>query len=173
MNMHGADKDEYEALSALVDGELGEARTRQLLARCGSDAELFERWSIYQVVGDALRSAELLAAHRQDFVGRMQLRLAAEPPPLRRSMRRASAWGRWVPALATAAAVAMLVWTLEPMDFGRPADRDTQAIAAAAAVDEIGSLEAYVLAHLDLAGGTAFEAPGAVAREVMSDGVSP
>lgn len=170
MNMHGADKNEYEALSALVDGELDEARARQLLARCGSDAELFERWSIYQVVGDALRSAELVASHRENFVGRMQLRLAAEPPPLRQATRRASAWGRCLPALATAAALATLVWTLDPMEFGGHADRGAKAVAAA---DEMGSLEAYVLAHLDLAGGTAFESPGEAAREVMSDGVSP
>lgn len=173
MNVHGADKNEFEALSALVDGELDANQAHRLLGRCATQSELFERWSAYQMVGDALRSAELVSGHRDDFVDRMRLMLEAEPPVLCRPARRASAWGPWAPMLATAAAVAMLVWTLDPMQHRANAERGARAIAAAAVAEEGSSLEAYVLAHLDLAGGTAFESPGEAAREVISDGGEP
>ena len=64
-----------EQISALMDGELDEARARALCAQIRND-ETWECWASWHVIGDALRS-ECIA--QRGFNKRFAERLAAEP----------------------------------------------------------------------------------------------
>ena len=67
-----------EQISALMDGELDEARAQQLCAQMRND-ESSECWAAYHLIGDALRS-EYIA--QSGFARRFAARLAAEPTVL-------------------------------------------------------------------------------------------
>ena len=67
-----------EQISALMDGELDEARARTLCAQLKSE-ESSDCWAAYHLIGDALRN-ECLA--QRGFAQRFAVRLAAEPTVL-------------------------------------------------------------------------------------------
>ena len=67
-----------EHISALMDGELDEARVQALCAQMKND-ESSECWASYHMIGDALRSECLAQA---GFARRFAERLAAEPTVL-------------------------------------------------------------------------------------------
>ena len=67
-----------EQISALMDGELGEARVQALCSQMKS-SENWECWTSYHVIGDALRD-ECIA--QSGFSRRFAERLAAEPTVL-------------------------------------------------------------------------------------------
>lgn len=67
-----------EQISALMDGELDEARSRTLCAQLKSE-ESSDCWAAYHLIGDALRN-ECLA--QRGFSQRFAQRLAAEPTVL-------------------------------------------------------------------------------------------
>ena len=64
-----------EQISALMDGELDEARAKDLCAQMKA-SEHWQCWSAYHLIGDALRN-ECIAQH--GFSERFAERLAAEP----------------------------------------------------------------------------------------------
>jgi sigma-E factor negative regulatory protein RseA len=98
-----------QGLSALVDGELDPAATRQACAQWQGDATARASWHAYHLIGDVMRSDDLAsdAAHDAGFLQALRIRLAAEPVVLApqrveaptgeeaASERRAALRGRW------------------------------------------------------------------------------
>jgi sigma-E factor negative regulatory protein RseA len=76
--------DAGESLSALADGELDAAATRQVCAQWRDEADTRARWHAYQLIGDVLRSDALASSARRDaqFLAALQQRLAHEPTVL-------------------------------------------------------------------------------------------
>ena len=114
-----------EQISALMDGELEEARVQALCAQMKND-ESSECWAAYHMIGDALRSECLAQA---GFARRFAERLAAEPTVLapnakplfegRRGRQapvhwadafRARPWYYGMAAAASVAAVGLVGW---------------------------------------------------------------
>ncbi len=113
-----------DTVSALMDGRLRGAELSSALQTM-QRAEACERWHVYHVIGDVLRSPELAAGARDtEFMQRLRARLAAEAAPAVRAPseplvvpgadRPAANDGvfRWkmVAGLASFAAVAALGW---------------------------------------------------------------
>ncbi len=75
-----------EQLSALADGEVGDAQAAESCQHWRSDPELRATWHAYQLIGDALRSEDLCAEPSRDldFVVALRARLADEPVVLAR-----------------------------------------------------------------------------------------
>ncbi len=100
-----------EKLSAIIDGELeGDISTH--LNQLRSDVELRDAWDTYHLIGDALRGHNC-----PEIAPRVISRLREEPtvlaPPRTRSTARRIGWyGMY--AAASAAAVAVVVWTAFP-----------------------------------------------------------
>jgi sigma-E factor negative regulatory protein RseA len=116
-----------EQISALMDGELDEARVQALCAQMKSD-ESCECWAAYHMIGDALRSECFAQA---GFARRFAERLAAEPTVLAPGARplydgshreqggspagwadafRARPWYYGMAAAASVAAVGLVGW---------------------------------------------------------------
>ena len=70
-----------EQLSALADGELGDAAVAQVCAHWRIDADSREAWHAFHLIGDVLRSEDLAGNPARDagFFNALQARLAAEP----------------------------------------------------------------------------------------------
>lgn len=123
-----------EQISVLMDGELAphEINTVLDLAKCEAG---MASWTSYQLIGDALRSEELMrAGSTKDFLSRFSARLDSEPHVLVPAVAKASSAHRllfkpsWVrrvmPGTAIAAAVAAVSWVVVPQMRG-PADLGT------------------------------------------------
>src|SRR5450759_381145 len=110
-----------EQISALMDGEIDEARAQALCAQLKSE-ESSECWAAYHLIGDALRN-ECLA--QQGFAQRFAERLAAEPTVLApgykqlaegrsafgwQAVVRARPWYYGMAAAASVAAVGLVGW---------------------------------------------------------------
>ncbi|WP_397408905.1 sigma-E factor negative regulatory protein [Polaromonas sp.] len=69
-----------ELISALADGQLASEDFARALAACEADAQALDSWNTYHLIGDVLRSPELLP-HAADtaFVARLRVRLSQEP----------------------------------------------------------------------------------------------
>lgn len=69
-----------ELISALADGQLASEDFARALAACEVDAQALDSWNTYHLIGDVLRSPELLP-HAADtaFVARLRVRLSQEP----------------------------------------------------------------------------------------------
>ena len=70
-----------EQLSALADGELGEAAATQVCASWRGDADTRASWHAFHLIGDVLRSEDLAADPARDavFLAALRVRLEAEP----------------------------------------------------------------------------------------------
>ena len=70
----------WENISALADGDLQGDACEQALTALLTDPQAIQTWHTYQVVGDVLRSSELVPS-RSDliFLAKLELRLAQEP----------------------------------------------------------------------------------------------
>lgn len=102
-----------ERLSALADGELLDAAAvAALVDSLGDDDVLFERWSTYHLIGDALRGTAPAAIDRTALAAR----LAAEPAIIARPAGRTGrvAERRWLSAAAAVAAVGFVSWVALP-----------------------------------------------------------
>lgn len=116
-----------EQISVLVDGELAAHEVDAAIGHAKGDAGMAE-WSMYQLIGDALRSEELTyAGSTEDFLSRFSARLDAEPHVLvpavaaagrHRLLVRPSWVRRVVPGTAIAAAVAAVSWVVVPQMRG-------------------------------------------------------
>jgi Anti sigma-E protein RseA, N-terminal domain len=71
----------FEALSALADGQADGTQTAQVLDAWRRDPQMLAHWQAYHVVGDAMRSDVPLVTISSDaaFLGRLNERLAHEP----------------------------------------------------------------------------------------------
>ncbi|MDN3920927.1 sigma-E factor negative regulatory protein [Roseateles violae] len=103
-----------EDLSDLLDGRASPAQLRALCAAWADDAELRRSWQAWHLLGDSLRSAELVgqAQRSEALLDALHQRLAQEPP---RSATQPLA--RWLAPLAVAAGfvgLALLMPGLRP-----------------------------------------------------------
>lgn len=123
-----------EQVSILMDGELTAHEVDAALDIAKDDSGMAD-WSMYQLIGDTLRSEELShAGSTGDFLSRFSARLEAEPHVLvpavaaarrHRLLVRPSWVRRVVPGTAIAAAVAAVSWVVVPQmrgtgDVGAP-----------------------------------------------------
>ena len=185
-------KVDFEHLSSLIDGELDAQEAAAVLDALCRDPELQRRWSELQLVGDALRSAEVAACHEDGFCERVRNALATEPTVLAPRRPARPAWRRYsLPGLAVAASVAAVAFVAVPLlrtpapdvmaqkqtPATAPAAVSTAVLAssqpearAAAAIANARALDPYFAAHLELTGGSqlpraaAYLRPGAGER---------
>jgi len=123
-----------EHVSALMDGELAPHDADVALGLAKGNAGMAD-WSMYQLIGDTLRSEELAhAGSTEAFLSRFSVHLEAEPHVLVPAVAAASrhrllvrpSWvRRVVPGTAIAAAVAAVSWVVVPQmrgpgDVGAP-----------------------------------------------------
>ncbi len=92
-------------VSALADGELDEAQSRQLLKRM-NNPEVRAAWDGYHQIGDAIRSDDTASPLSNDFAARFSARLDAEPVLIAPKRGLLSSWRTWPAALAAVAAAA-------------------------------------------------------------------
>lgn len=112
-----------EQVSALMDGEVADRELDAAIAAAKTEVGAVD-WQMYQLIGDALRSEDLLRADSsQAFMQTFSARFEAEPHVLVPSAPHASrhrlfvrpSWvRRVVPATAVAAAVAAVTWVAVP-----------------------------------------------------------
>ncbi|MBP8298631.1 MAG: sigma-E factor negative regulatory protein [Burkholderiales bacterium] len=156
-----------EQISALMDGELDEARAQSLCAQLKSD-ESVECWAAYHLIGDALRN-DCLA--QQGFARRFAERLAAEPTVLSPGYKvlgegrsgtgwqaaiRSRPWYYGMAAAASAAAVALVGW------FG------VQEFTVGPGVGEFAAARRFVPVLA-----TAADATAQASRKSQSAGINP
>jgi sigma-E factor negative regulatory protein RseA len=141
-----------ERLSALMDEELGGAESEGCLDRLDRDGELRDAWSVYHLIGDALRGH---ASH--GLPPSFAERLAAEPTVLApRRAERAAQRNTWyaLSAAASVAAVAMVGWMALPLfeppaqiASSQPPPALTTVALPPAAVPAAEGVNDYLLAH--------------------------
>lgn len=140
-----------ESLSALLDGELDEAKADLAFKRLNEDQFLVRQWSVYCLIGDALRGEVIVQPGLQM---RLRQAMAAEPTvlaPMRRQ-RQGRTHGRVVAWTAAAAAVAAITWTVWMTLPERPAALQMAAKPNAVMV-EASHVMPYLDAHQDFAQG--------------------
>lgn len=169
-------KVDFEHLSSLIDGELDADEVAAVLDALCRDPQLQRHWSELQLVGDALRSAEVAACHQDGFCERVRQALAAEPTVLAPRRPARPAWRRYsMPGLAVAASVAALAFVAVPLmqspspdvmarkqtSPAAPVVASTAALPAsqaeakaAAAIANARALDPYFAAHRELTGGS-------------------
>ncbi|WER46948.1 RseA family anti-sigma factor [Cupriavidus sp. WKF15] len=124
-----------EQISVLMDGELSPHEVDAVVALAKSETGM-ANWTVFQMIGDTLRSEELShAGSTDDFLARFSSRLDDEPHVLVPAVAQAAgirqrllvrpSWVRRVmPGTAIAAAVAAVSWVVVPQLRG-PADLGT------------------------------------------------
>lgn len=179
----------WVALSSLVDGEADALEQARCLALWHEDSHVRERWHRYQLIGDAMRSAELAETAMDDaaFLQALRTRMALEPPRVAAvaPVARTRAHPRWMAPVAMAAGVGAVALTLNSL-WPQSAPPGTELAAAAvrlpaSAVAAPGPtqvhvvngqlirdarLDRYLAAHRQSATGAALQMPGAVVRSV-------
>jgi sigma-E factor negative regulatory protein RseA len=173
-----ASRPDCEALSSLMDGELGADEARCLLDALCADAQLRDEWVAFHVVADALQSSEVAASHSSAFCTRLTEAIAREPAilaprslaPVRSPVRRYLA-----PGLAVAASAAVIGFVAVPLmrapdqpaiqqaavqaqpatpsASASPAEQSAR--RAAATVANARAFQAYLVAHRELTTGAA------------------
>jgi sigma-E factor negative regulatory protein RseA len=115
-----------DRISALMDGELDEREAAEAIQALTNDAHGRETWRTYHLIGDALRESRSIVAPR---------RPAANSPT----------WRIALPAMAVAAAVALVSWVaFVPVEAQKP----PAAVAKAPAlVPPPQAANDYLLAH--------------------------
>jgi sigma-E factor negative regulatory protein RseA len=184
-------------LSALADGEADAAELgRGCAAWSAGDAAARECWHAYHLIGDVLRSENLVSLPRHDraFLERLSLRLDAEPAVLSPQPLQAAVPARrrgWALPMAMAAGVMALATVLvvavgpgggppAPTLAAAPAAPTVIAAAASAAppVAEVAppggrivrdaQLDRYLRAHRDYATALPGSLPGGSGRSIAT-----
>lgn len=140
-----------EQVSILMDGELAAHEVDAALDIAKSDTGMAD-WSMYQLIGDSLRSEDLAhAGSTADFLSRFSAQLEAEPHVLvpavaaagrQRLLVRPSWVRRVVPGTAIAAAVAAVSWVVVPQMVGSRDGGTPDAIVAQVAQQPAAALKA-------------------------------
>lgn len=107
-------KSSGEDISCLVDGELGEFRSRAALKRIQSSPEARERWEHYCMIGDVMRRVPAFSSD-EHFADRIAEQLRSETIVLaavtwRRGIARGVYWGGGLALAASVMAFAVLVY---------------------------------------------------------------
>ncbi|MBI3367549.1 MAG: sigma-E factor negative regulatory protein [Burkholderiales bacterium] len=165
--------DAREWLSALMDGQAQARDAESACSRWRSDDTARECWHTYHLIGDALRSDELVSAPERDtvFLKSLRERLAVEPVPLVVSPRRERS--RLLAPVAAAAGVAavagvLVVMRMSAVDGAVLADKGPpDVVLANGQLMRDAQLDRYLAAHRKVANGAAVQVPGAtVVRSV-------
>ena len=132
-----------DRISALMDGELDEREAAETIGALTNDAQARDAWRTYHLIGDALRSRAVVAP-----------RPAANAP----------LWRVALPAMAIAAAVALVSWVaFVPVQSNPPASAP---MAQAATVPPPQAANDYVLAHQGVSPRVALQGMTAYVRTV-------
>jgi sigma-E factor negative regulatory protein RseA len=169
-----------DAISALMDGELGADDARRQIVSMKNDPALRARWDDFHLIGDALRGESLLSPQFDEVISR---RLAAEPTilsprRLRSPLTRVTTYA--MSAAASLGAVALVAWvaltpTAPTMVAGpmvaapAPASMPIKpAEAALASVSSEGRMNDYLLAHQGFSPSTAIQGLAPYIRSVST-----
>ena len=151
MNEHKA-QESSEALSALVDGELGRAELAPWMAMpAAARDDLEATWAAYHVIGDALRGSDhAVGLGKAGFLQRLQVRMDAEEPLVvprpatvsvvapvaRQALPANDANFRWklVAGVASVSALAVLTWGMVGGGVGQGSAQQMAVAAPAQAV---------------------------------------
>ena len=180
-----------DRISALADGELRGEAFAQALAACQNAPALLASWHTYHLIGDVLRSPDLLAARSASpFLTRLQSRLAQEtvqsaaptevslpkPVALQAPVQVAAndsvfQW-KMLAGMASMAAVAVMVWTVAvPMSSTgsqlakSPTPTDSVLVASPQGVIvRDARLEELLAAHKQVGGSSALQMPSGFLR---------
>lgn len=150
-----------QRISALMDGEVA-AHEVSAAVELAKDGEGAAHWREYQLIGDLLRSEDLLNTRSsEDFLSRFSAKLDAEPHLLvpavaqraktqeRHRFLVSPAWVRRImPTTAVAAAVAAVSWVVVPQLRG-PADGADGSPALVAKATQAAGAQALTVAATD------------------------
>ena len=172
-----------DSISALADGELRGEEFLQTLAACDRDPTLLARWHDYHLIGDVLRSPDLLATRNASpFLTRLQGRLAQEAiepvaptaSALLEPVAANDAIFRWqmLAGVACMAVVGVMVWTLVVPTSSTcsqlaqtPASADAVLVASPQGVIlRDARLDDYLAAHKQVGGNSALQMPSGFLR---------
>lgn len=153
----GHDGIDRQAISCLIDGELGDADFKAAVDRLCTDPQARAEWSLLHAVGDALRSSEVAAMHSSAFAARVASAVEREPAIVAPTAARRRYQRVVLPGAAIAAAAALLAIVAVPQLRGSV---DTQQVATSVPADaqpvveitRVPELERYLRAHRELAG---------------------
>jgi sigma-E factor negative regulatory protein RseA len=172
-----------DRLSALADGELQGEEINQVLAACEQDSALLASWHDYHLIGDVLRSPDLLASRSAaPFLTRLQGRLAQEAiepvaptaAALLAPVAANDAIFRWqmLAGMASVAAVGVMVWMLAVPTSSTgsqlaqsPASADAVLVASPQGVIvRDARLDDFLAAHKRVGGNSALQMPSGFLR---------
>lgn len=156
-----------EAVSAMVDGELGPQESHAFLARIKSSPEWRDDWATYHLIGDALRQLPALSGH---FEQQLMQRLADEPTIL--SPRRSAIVKRPLVALSAAAsivAITFAAWqsTQPQLDLNAPAQlADNRNLPSASDKQYRRNVGEYLIVHQEYSPSIAMQGVAPYVRTV-------
>lgn len=181
-----------ELISALADGQLASEDFSRAVTACEADAQALDSWNTYHLIGDVLRSPELIP-HAADtaFVARLRLRLSQEqvlvatpvlpevPQPAAGRAREEAAndasfsW-KLVAGFASVAAVAAIAWNagaglLAPsaapqLARTEPAAQQVLVVSERGTVVRDVRMQELLAAHRQLGGTSALQVPSGFLR---------
>lgn len=134
-----------EQISALMDDELELESSAHLFTALKKNNELYECWSTYHLVGDAMRGA---SGFGPDFQRRLMQRLEAEPVVLAPRRKIAVKPSHFMSAAASVAAVMFVGWMV--MQQTQVPTQDIPAVSVAQNNVSPESVNSYLLAHQEL-----------------------
>jgi sigma-E factor negative regulatory protein RseA len=166
-----------DAISALMDGELGADEARRHILSLKNDAALRSRWDDFHLIGDTIRGESLLSTQFGDAFSK---RLAAEPTVLaprrlRSNLKRVTTYA--MSAAASLVAVALVAWvalqptapTLVAAPTPAPSPiKPADPPPALASVSSEGSMNEYLLAHQGFSPSTAIQGLAPYIRSVST-----
>jgi sigma-E factor negative regulatory protein RseA len=167
-----------DAISALMDGELGADEARRHILGLKNDSALRARWDDFHLIGDALRGENALSPQ---FSEAFSKRLAAEPTilsphRLRSPLKRVTTYA--MSAAASLGAAALVAWVaLQPtaptstlVATPAPASLPIKSAEtpALASVSSEGRMNEYLLAHQGFSPSTAIQGLAPYIRSVST-----
>ena len=156
IRLRGEDDECRQALSRLMDGDADAGQAQRLCSAWKNVSEARSTWHVFHLIGDVLRSEELVSDAGGDaaFLNRLRRRLADEPAimapqPLATtrgdepswSGRVAVRWRKWAPPMAVAASFMIVAGAMVAVRLSSPAIDGVQPSALAAAAGSSSSLQ--------------------------------
>jgi sigma-E factor negative regulatory protein RseA len=140
-----------DRISALMDGELAEGEAGETIGLLASDANGRQAWRTYHLIGDAMRQGRAVIAARP----------AANAPR----------WRMALPAVAIAAAVALVSWVaFLPVQQNQPAPAPMAKAEPPVQVPLPSAANDYLLAHQGFSPRVALQGMTAYVRTVSDQG---
>jgi sigma-E factor negative regulatory protein RseA len=165
-----------DRISAFMDGESGQAETRQAILRLKHSDDYCENWEVFHLIGDTLRGEPAL---RDDFMARFHARIEHEPTQLapRVTWRKSANYALSAAAsLAGIFVVGMLVLSDNPLKSqaqiaavpapAAPAIASVSPLARPLPAANQGKVNEYLMAHQEFSPSTAFQGVAPYVRTV-------